>query len=709
MFDTGFNFALIVLGFGLLIFVHEGGHFLAAKWAGIRTEAFAIGMGTAVVSWRKGIGFAWGSTHRQVVAKTGKASRDLSLAELERHGLGCTEYSLRWLPIGGFVKMLGQDDADPKYVSTEQGSYNVCPIGKRMVVVSAGVAANIVLAIVLFIIAFMIGVQSEKPVVGAVSPVMPAGMTTAVNAEALGISTPGLQPGDLITHIDGKPVTTFVDIRIAGAMARAGRMLSFQVERPGLAEPLEFRMVPEKTSSGLLGIGVDPGSSSRLIADDKDGFLLDYLEEIGLAEVGVRPGMKIIAACGGPIETYEQLRPCIDELDGKPVPTVWTAVDATGEPTGDPINAELAVRLTYQYMWYAEPIPDIDQSVERGLIGLTPLVTIGTVGRGPNRDLLQTGDVILRVGNSDGPRFAQLREELARRRGGEIDMIVLREGQEVHVTADVNRKGQLNITISQAWDLPLIANPMTRLLVTRGESDKPRAVDSPVAGLGLVGRTRLDAVDDTAVTDWDSFNEALRRSTQAAFEAGEQATVALTVTHPTPGREQETVTLELAADEVVALHELQRVAELPLTLFEPLYMTMTADGNPLRAIAMGFKETRKVIVMTYLTLDRLIRGSVGVDQIRGPVGIVHIGAKVADRGVTYLVFFLGIISVNLAVINFLPIPIVDGGLFLFLIYEKLKGRPPPMAFQNATTIAGVAMIATALLVVTWNDLMRLIG
>ena len=708
MFDTGFNFALIVLGFGLLIFVHEGGHFLAAKWAGIRTEAFAIGMGTAVASWRKGIGFAWGSTHRQVVAKTGKAPRDLSLAELEEHGLGCTEYSLRWLPIGGFVKMLGQDDADPNYVSTEPGSYNVCSISKRMIVVSAGVAANIVLAIVLFIIAFMIGVQSEKPVIGAVSSVMPAGMTTALNAEALGISTPGLQPGDLITHIDGKPVTTFVDIRIAGAMARPGHMLSLQVERPGVAEPLEFRMVPQKTSSGLLGIGVDPGSSSQLRADDKEGSMLEYLTQIGLAEAGVRPGMKIIAAGGKSVEAYEQLRAVIDDFDGGPVPTVWTAVDDDGEPTGDPINAELAVRLTYQTLWYAEPIPDVDQDVESGLIGLTPLVTIGTV-RGPNRDLLQTGDVILKAGNVDGPRFAQLREELVRRRGGEIDMILLREGDEVHVTADVNRKGQLNITIGQAWDLPLIANPMTRLLETRGESDKPTAVDSPVAGLRLVGRTRLDAVNDTPVTDWESFNEALRRNTQSAFETGEQASVTLTVTHPTPGREQETMILELAADEVVALHELPRVAELSLLLFEPLYITLTADGNPLRAVAMGFKETKKVIVMTYLTLDRLIRGSVGVDQIRGPVGIVHIGAKVADRGVTYLVFFLGIISVNLAVINFLPIPIVDGGLFLFLVYEKLKGRPPPLAFQNAATIVGVAMIATVLLVVTWNDLMRLMG
>ncbi len=709
MIDTGFNIALIILGFGLLIFVHEGGHFLAAKWAGIRTEAFAIGMGTAVVSWRKGIGFALGSTHRRVVAMTGKAPRDLNLAELERHGLGCTEYSLRWLPIGGFVKMLGQDDADPNYVSTEPGSYNVCPIGKRMVVVSAGVAANIVLAIGLFVIAFMIGVQSEKPVVGAVSSALPAGMTTAVNAEALGISTPGLQPGDEITHINGKPVTTFVDIRIAGAMARPGHMLSLQVDRPGVAEPLEFRMVPQKTSSGLLGIGVDPGSSSQLRADDDEGSLLEYLTRIGLAEAGVRPGMKIIAACGRPIETYEQLRPCVRELDGKPVPTVWTAVDGNGLPTGDPVHAELPVRPTYQTLRYAEPIPDVDQNVELGLIGLTPLVTIGTVKRGPNRDLLQTGDVILKAGNVEGPRFAQLREELVRRRGGEIDMILLRGGDEVHVTADVNRKGRLNVEISHAWDLPLIADPMTRLLDTRGASDKPEAIDSPVAGLRLVGRTRLDAVDDTPVTDWDSFNEALRRNTLSAFETGDQASVTLTVTHPTSGGEQETMTVELAADEVAALHGLERVAELSLLLFEPLHVMLTAHGNPIRAVVMGFQETKKVIVMTYLTLDRLIRGSVGVDQIRGPVGIVHIGAKVADRGVTYLLFFLGIISVNLAVINFLPIPIVDGGLFLFLVYEKLKGRPPPLAFQNATTIAGVAMIATALLVVTWNDLMRLIG
>ena len=87
----------------------------------------------------------------------------------------------------------------------------------------------------------------------------------------------------------------------------------------------------------------------------------------------------------------------------------------------------------------------------------------------------------------------------------------------------------------------------------------------------------------------------------------------------------------------------------------------------------------------------------------------RIGAKVADRGFLYILFFLGMISVNLAVINFLPMPIVDGGLFLFLIYEKFKGKPPPLAFQNAATIVGLCMIGALFLITFYNDVMRLLS
>src|SRR5688572_3226686 len=128
--SSGFNVVLIILGFGLLIFIHELGHFIAAKWAGIRTEAFAVGMGPVALAWRKGIGLRFGSTAREYeqrvrqhiqrerteqlpVQEKVEGIGDVPQAEMYRIGdqlgLGETEYSLRWLPIGGFVKMLGQE------------------------------------------------------------------------------------------------------------------------------------------------------------------------------------------------------------------------------------------------------------------------------------------------------------------------------------------------------------------------------------------------------------------------------------------------------------------------------------------------------------------------------------------------------------------------------------------------------------------------
>jgi regulator of sigma E protease len=144
-------------------------------------------------------------------------------------------------------------------------------------------------------------------------------------------------------------------------------------------------------------------------------------------------------------------------------------------------------------------------------------------------------------------------------------------------------------------------------------------------------------------------------------------------------------------------------------IFDPNFTLLTADGNPLKAVAMGFRETLKMIEQVFLTLDRVGRGSVGVDQLQGPVGILHTGTKVADEGFMYMVFFLALISVNLAVVNALPIPIADGGLFLFLMYEKFRGRPPSIAFQNAAGVAGLALLGALFLVTFYNDLARLVG
>lgn len=101
---------------------------------------------------------------------------------------------------------------------------------------------------------------------------------------------------------------------------------------------------------------------------------------------------------------------------------------------------------------------------------------------------------------------------------------------------------------------------------------------------------------------------------------------------------------------------------------------------------------------------RLFQGTVKVEHLKGPVGIAHLGTLVASQGTLKLMFFLGLVSVNLAVVNFLPLPIVDGGQFIFILYEQIKGKPVPMGVQNAATLAGLALIGCMFLIVTFNDI-----
>jgi regulator of sigma E protease len=221
------------------------------------------------------------------------------------------------------------------------------------------------------------------------------------------------------------------------------------------------------------------------------------------------------------------------------------------------------------------------------------------------------------------------------------------------------------------------------------------------AALELGALARIDSVGGVPVTDWASLRAALRASAPAGGASMQVKPFGVDAAR--------TVSIVISPDDAKALQSLGWMLPLPLEAFDPLMTTLSAHGNPLRAAAMGFQETGKLVVLTWLTLDRLVRGTVPVDQLRGPVGIVHVGVRVADRGFMYLVFFLAMISVNLAVLNFLPLPIVDGGLFLYLAYEAVRGRPPSVRFQNAATMAGLLLLGSLFVVTFYNDVMRLVS
>lgn len=683
LLTTIIQVAIIIFGFGVLIFVHELGHFLAAKWAGIRTEAFAVGMGPVIVSWRKGVGFAMGSTHAKVVAETGRGAMELDDEALARHGIGETEYSLRWLPIGGFVKMLGQDDLRPS-ASVDPRSYTRCPVGKRMVVVSAGVIMNIVLAILFFMVAFMIGVRFDAPIIGATASGSPAATAIAVNAEEYGVVDAGLLPGDRPLSIDGQEVETFSDIWVASAMARPGASLEIDVERNGVPAPLVFEITPEVGARGMLAIGVEPAGSLELFDDPRVTELL----AARLGETAIAPGAVLEAVDGESVSTMQELDFYVGARDGVPVDSRWRNPDGT----------QVDVTLTPQVRLATQAISE--QAYDPGIIGLCPLLRFEAPDVGtPNHGIVEAGDTLLRAGQTDYPRWTQLATELAAHAGGTIRLRVLRNDEAIELEANVTREGKLGILPGWALDRPVMASPV---LETSGEN----ARSLPAAQLDAPGGSTLHSIGGSPVDDWRSIRQALRDETLDALAAGSGASVLIEYASPFADSALTSRLVELTSRDVENVHALGWDTGLASGFFRSLDTTLQAS-NPIAAIGMGFKHTWRMIKMTYLTIDRLFRRSVSVKELRGPVGIVHLGTGILPQGFPYFLFFLGMISVNLAVINFLPLPIVDGGLFLYLVYEKIKGKAPPIAFQNAATIIGLCMIGTLFLVTFYNDIARL--
>jgi regulator of sigma E protease len=122
------------------------------------------------------------------------------------------------------------------------------------------------------------------------------------------------------------------------------------------------------------------------------------------------------------------------------------------------------------------------------------------------------------------------------------------------------------------------------------------------------------------------------------------------------------------------------------------------------AVAMGLRETYEKICQVYLSIRSVVTGRVPfLKNAQGPIGIAVIGFNVAGQDFNAFLLFLGLININLAVVNFLPIPVLDGGHMVFLIYEKIRGKPASEQVRTYTTFAGLALILSLMLLVVFLD------
>ena len=193
--------------FGLLIFVHEFGHYIAAKKSGVKVLELAIGFGPKILGWQK----------------------------------NDTDYSLRIIPLGGFCRMLGEDPEEKDL----PGSFTQKSVLTRMIVIAAGPVMNIVLTVVLFfsVYFFFVGIPAEESTrIGHVEPNQPA-------------DEAGLEVGDEIVAIDGEEVTVWEDV-LKGIEGKAGEEITISFLRNGEEKQLEVTPeLEEHTGQGLIHVG----------------------------------------------------------------------------------------------------------------------------------------------------------------------------------------------------------------------------------------------------------------------------------------------------------------------------------------------------------------------------------------------------------------------------------------------------------------------
>jgi len=685
-----FDIGLIVVGFGLVIFIHELGHFVAAKWAKVRVLAFAIGFGRAIVSYRKGFGFRRGSSEQEYDEWLIRKADGATAVD---HEVSPTEYRLNALPLGGYVKMLGQDDAHPAYRNDSSDSYTSVSNWKRMVIISAGVTMNMLTAAVLYIVVFTVGLNTEPPLIGMVAEGSPAATATLLNTDLVGVDQPGLLPGDLIVAINGNKPASFNDVILATAMAKGKATLDVRIQRDGFADELLFQMVPVQTEMGLQQIGVGPASTTMLRSppseSETEAYTLAY-KRMGIA--GVPFGATLVSIGGTPVSHAA-------ELD-------TVASGKTGEPSllQFELNGE-----TYLIHMHRSPIMDVAEMTVAGdtrlyqhVAGFAPVMQVGPLDESSKgfKQGLREGDIFVRLGATSYPSQARGVTEVKSRAGNDIDSTVLRKtevGEElIDLPLKVGRNGTIGFSIAGTFEHTYLAGPITTNGNLLADSAKLRSGSRVVSINGQ---------------DVHSFAD-MQRTLQAALTENETGTVEFNVELPIKGEGgqpiRRTVAVAITPEHTQWAANMRWRFPIDDFIFMPEITTLKADG-PIDALFMGLHETNRVMKTTYLTFLRLFQGSVSPKNLNGPVGIVHIGTVVVSRGFIWLIFFFALVNINLAVINFLPIPITDGGHMIFLIWEQLTGKPVSIVVQNAATLAGLVLIVSVFLFVTFNDISRLFG
>lgn len=266
---------MTLLAFGVIIFIHEGGHFLAAKRVGIRVEKFYLGFDF------------WG----------------LKLFKFHHKG---TEYGIGVFPLGGYVKLAGQEDFGKPQIEGKPDEFTSKNVWQRMQVLAGGVVFNFLSAFLFCFLALLAGFKITTSEIGMVEPGSAAWHV-------------GLKEGDEILSYNRIPVNTFDSLRTEVVLTGAEGPFPIKYKRNG--EIKKAMIQPKVGHMGLASIGVEPASSLEIRGVKTDS---------GAAKAGVLPGDRVLKINDQKIEKWEDMSPIIQKI-GKMNGTLNLTVERKGK------------------------------------------------------------------------------------------------------------------------------------------------------------------------------------------------------------------------------------------------------------------------------------------------------------------------------------------------------------------------------------------
>jgi regulator of sigma E protease len=220
--------------------------------------------------------------------------------------------------------------------------------------------------------------------------------------------------------------------------------------------------------------------------------------------------------------------------------------------------------------------------------------------------------------------------------------------------------------------------------------------NTPALQAGLQKGDRIVAINRKPISRWDDIGPAVNEETSKT----------LTVRIERNGTLMEiTLTPKVIEDKNI----FGETTERKIIGISPMNKVVTKQYDPIEAFGYAWEQTLEASKLIFLSVEKIITGAVGTDQLGGVITIVDVTAKASHEGILALLWFAALISVNLGVLNLLPIPALDGGHIVFNLYEWITRRPPHEAVLYYLTVAGWAILFGLMGLGLYNDIRRLAG